>query len=300
MHLCNAKLATMTWDVIRSSRAIGCGRRTQISPPLVLSLLLQGLVLACSSPAAASDEPARIRILFVGNSYTYVNDLPRILQVMAIQSGRRSLPEVRIMVGPGFAWEDHWKVEAAQKVIKSTQWDYVVLQEQSQEPILHEQKMKKFGTLLIDAVHRSHASPLLFVTWSRENEAAAQSVISTSYARLASAARAQMVPVDKAWQYMRERHPEFGLYRQDGSHPSPAGSYLAACVFYRTIYWELPRQEAATSFLTFQSKESGYAERVVPVPLNSEQVAAVQDACGRAFVSAGTGGSMGPTTGPSH
>jgi hypothetical protein len=161
---------------------------------------------------------------FLGNSYTYVNDLPRILQVMAIQSGRRNLPEVQMMVGPGFAWEDHWKIEAAQKSIKSTQWDYVVLQEQSQEPILHEQKMKKFGTLLIDAVHRSHATPLLFVTWSRENEATAQSTISASYARLASTARAQMVPVDKAWQYMRERNPEFGLYRQDGSHPSPAGS----------------------------------------------------------------------------
>jgi len=287
MHLPKAKFATMAWDVVRSSSAIGRGRNAQASPLLVPLLLLQGLALVCSSPAAASEEPARIRILFVGNSYTYVNDLPRILQVMAIQSGRRSLPEVQMTVGPGFAWEDHWKIEAAQKAIKSTRWDYVVLQEQSQEPILHEERMKKFGILLIDAVHQSHATPLLFVTWSRENEATAQSRISASYARLATTARAQMVPVDKAWQYMRERNPKFGLYRQDGSHPSPAGSYLAACVFYRTIYGELPRQEAATSFLTFQSKESGYAERVVPVLLSSPQVAAVQDACGRAFVSTG-------------
>ena len=256
----------------------------QICPPLVL-LLLQVLVLASSPPSAATGEPAPIRILFVGNSYTYVNDLPRILQVMAIQSGRRSLPEVRMMVGPGFAWEDHWKIAKIQDAIKSTQWNYVVLQEQSQQPLLEKQKMQKFGMLLIDAVHGSHASPLLFVTWSRENEAAAQRTITTSYASLASATHAQLVPVDKAWQYMRQKHPEFGLYRGDGSHPSPAGSYLAACVFYRTIYGELPRQEAATSFRTFQSQESGYAERVVPVPLDSAQVSSLQDACGKAFAS---------------
>ena len=188
----------MTWDVVRCSWAIWRGRKAQVSPLLVPFLLLQGLALVCSSPVAASEEPKRIRILFIGNSYTYVNDLPRILQVMAIQSGRRSLPEVQMMVGPGFAWEDHWKIEAAQKAIKATQWDYVVLQEQSQEPILHEEKMRKFGTLLIEAVHRSHAAPLLFVTWSRENEATAQSTISASYARLASTARARMVPVPPA------------------------------------------------------------------------------------------------------
>ena len=86
LHLPKAKFAMMTWDVVRSSWAIGCGRKAQASPLLVPFLLLQGLALVCWSPAAASEEPART---FQGKESGYAERVVPVLlssaQVAAVQ-----------------------------------------------------------------------------------------------------------------------------------------------------------------------------------------------------------------------
>ena len=235
------------------------------------------LLLASAQAASSSDES--IKILFVGNSYTYVNDLPRILQLMAIQSGQRRLPEVRMVTGPGFTFEDHWKLNGPKNALAASHWDYVVLQEQSQAPLQDKEKMQQFGRLLIGAAQRAQATPLLFVTWPRAKRDADQAGISASYGELARATGAKLVQVGPAWQSLLSKHPDIDLYSPDGSHPSPLGSYLAACVFYRLIYNELPKSAAATALSTSQHSNYGYAQRSVPVPVDAEPLAAVREAC---------------------
>jgi hypothetical protein len=245
------------------------------------------LQLLLASAHAANASEGSIKILFVGNSYTYVNDLPRIVQLMAIQSGQRRLPEVRMVTGPGFTFEDHWKLAGPTKALAASRWDYVVLQEQSQAPLQDKQKMQQFGRLLIGSAQREHATVLLFVTWPRANHPGDQAGISNSYAELARSTGAKQVQVGPAWQHLHAKHPEIELYSPDGSHPSPLGSYLAACMFYRLIYTELPKATAAMTLLTSQHSDYGYAQRSVPVPVESAQLAAVREACAQSSASPG-------------
>jgi hypothetical protein len=239
------------------------------------------LALACPgiSLAAASSSTEPIRILFIGNSYTYVNDLPRIVQVLAIQSGKRRLPQVRMVTGPGFTFEDHWKLGSAIKALDSNRWDYVVLQEQSQRPLRERPKMQDFGTRLIQAAQQRGAKTLLFVTWARADQQADQEPISASYAELAGNSAAQLVPVGPAWRQLLDTHPQLKLYSPDGSHPSPTGSYLAACIFYKTVYGTLPQAAASMTFESSQHSDYGYAQQTVPVPIDPAQLPSVRRAC---------------------
>jgi hypothetical protein len=61
-----------------------------------------------------------------------------------------------------------------------------------------------------------------------------------AYLRFADSADASVAPVGVAWKYVRDNHPTISLYAGDGSHPKPAGSYLAACTFYASIFHESP------------------------------------------------------------
>lgn len=49
-----------------------------------------------------------------------------------------------------------------------------------------------------------------------------------------------MVPVGEAWQRLLARDPTIALWQDDGSHPAPAGTYLAACVLVRTLFGKSP------------------------------------------------------------
>jgi hypothetical protein len=57
-----------------------------------------------------------------------------------------------------------------------------------------------------------------------------------AYLRIADSAQAAVSPVGVAWKYVRDNYPAINLYQQDGSHPSVEGSYLAACVFYTSLF----------------------------------------------------------------
>ena len=53
---------------------------------------------------------------------------------------------------------------------------------------------------------------------------------------IAAELAALVVPLGPAWQAALRQRPDLRLYVEDGSHPSKAGSYLAACVFYATLF----------------------------------------------------------------
>jgi hypothetical protein len=65
------------------------------------------------------------------------------------------------------------------------------------------------------------ASPVFYMTWSRKADLPAQEVLTRAYA---------------AWERVRRERPELELYGEDGHHPGPAGTYLAACVFYASLF----------------------------------------------------------------
>ncbi|MFM7595181.1 MAG: hypothetical protein ACKO4Y_03275 [Flavobacteriales bacterium] len=191
-----------------------------------------------------------LNVLFIGNSYTYANDLPGTFSQIATAMGDQV--NVDSKANGGYTFQMHAQDPITYQKINSQAWDYVIIQGQSQEPSFPFGQVNTqsipFAMQLADSVYANHecAQVNYFMTWGRENGDPQWDSINTfykmnarlrdAYLRIADSSKAGVSPVGSAWRYIRETQPSIQLYVGDGSHPSVAGTYLAASVFYVALF----------------------------------------------------------------
>ena len=178
------------------------------------------------------------KILFVGNSFTARNNVPGLLADLADARGIRL--DHRLISAGGASLRMHWNKGDAQRAIEETRYDYVVLQEQSTLPVKNAVRMHENVRLFDAAIRASGAKTALYLTWARANAPQTQAAINDAYTTIGAELGAIVVPVGVAWQEFRRQHERPLLHDKDNSHPTLAGSYLAACVFLATLYNESP------------------------------------------------------------
>ncbi len=208
------------------------------------------------------------KILFIGNSYTSVNNLPQLILDIASTTGddfyfQSSTPG-------GCTFQQHLAVSS--DLIKQGGWDYVVLQEQSQLPSFpYSQFMSEsypYAQQLCALIreYNPEAKIVFYMTWGRRDGDAQNapyyaplgtyegmdSLLQARYLIMAQDNQTMVAPVAKVWRYIRDNHPEIDLYQSDGSHPSLVGSYAAAFTFYSLLFSKNPT--AVTS--SFQISDS--------------------------------------------
>lgn len=204
------------------------------------------------------------KVLFLGNSYTGFNNLPKMVADAALSAGDTLIYDSN--TPGGSTLEDHTTNTTSQAKIMAGGWDYVVLQGQSREPILQSSKFHNGGGQLSRQIrqHNPCAVIMLYMTWGRENGDSAYCPIRSSfctytdmddelrtqYLSLASAIDAEVSPVSVVWRNLRQNHPGIQLYQVDESHPSVAGSYAAAASFYAAIFKKDPDSITFTSSLS--------------------------------------------------
>lgn len=191
-----------------------------------------------------------LSVLFIGNSYTYVNNLPTIVHDLTTSLGDKLTFDSRTTGGATFA--NHVGNTATYTSIHSKPWDFVVLQGQSQELSFPTSQVntdsEPFIVQLADSVHESKycSQILLFMTWGRQDGDSQWDSIATyngmqerltnTAVRMADSIESSISPVGVAWKYVRDHYPLINLYSADGSHPSFEGTYLAACTFYSSMF----------------------------------------------------------------
>lgn len=213
----------------------------------LLSLILFTVVMSYGQ--------VRKSVYFLGNSYTYYNDLPRLVQQTAQSVG--DILEYESTTGGGLSLQDHLYNPAVTAKINSKAWDYVILQDQSQRPALDDNYTFPPAAVLNDRIKNSSpcAKTLFYMTWGYKTGDAnncnrglthmctyegMDDKIYDSYMRLATVNRAHVSPVGRVWRKIREQYPTYELYDEDKSHPSPLGSMVAAYTFYTIIYKKDP------------------------------------------------------------
>jgi hypothetical protein len=197
------------------------------------------------------------RILFIGNSYTSVNNLPAMFVKLSRAGGHKV--EVGVAAPGGWTLSQHANSSETLEKIKSSKWDFVVLQEQSQIPSIEQSRtvsMYPAARLLVHQIEEAGAAPLLFLTWAHRNGWSENSLqgdemlakacesmqfqIDRGYLEIARELNVGVAPVGYAWLVARRQNPQLELWQDDGSHPSAQGTYLAACVFYAAIFRQSP------------------------------------------------------------
>jgi hypothetical protein len=212
------------------------------------------LIAALSTTAQKSRK-----VLFLGNSYTYYNNMPQITEDLALSNGDTLNWS---MEAPGGVYlSDHLNSQTSLNQIKNGDWDYVVLQEQSKALTLpgYQIGFTLNSIFKLDSLINSHntcVETMYYMTWGRKNGDPVfyrvysgytdstyeymDSLLRARYLHVADTNQAEVTPVGAVWRYLRVNHPNIELYAADESHPSLAGSYAAACSFYTTIFRKNP------------------------------------------------------------
>ncbi len=178
------------------------------------------------------------KLLFIGNSFTQRNNLPALLADLAAARDL-SLQHELISAG-GASLRTHWNAGHAAKAIATGGYNYVVLQEQSTLPVKNAQRMAENVRLFDGAIKDAGARTVLYMTWARQHAPDTQQAITNAYSHLGEELDALVVPVGKVWQRFLAKHDQPPLYDRDQSHPTIAGSYLAACTFLAVLFQASP------------------------------------------------------------
>jgi hypothetical protein len=198
------------------------------------------------------------KVLFVGNSYTAVNDLPALLSNVAQSAGDSIIYESNCI--GGYTLQLHSTNATTLQKIAQGDFDFVVLQEQSQLPsfpISQVQSSVYPNAKTLDSLinlANSCTETVFYMTWGRKNGDASNcpnwppvctysgmdSLLRLRYQDMANTNNAVVSPVGAVWRYIRNNHPGIELYSADESHPSLAGSYAAACTFYSILFRKDP------------------------------------------------------------
>lgn len=174
------------------------------------------------------------RILFIGNSYTQRSDLPGMLaHLVAVGEGTEWVHER--VIANGASLRQHWNAGTAPRLIREQPWDWVVLQEQSTLPVKNAARYHENVRLFASLVREHDAGLVLYLPWARQAALSTQADLNRAVSAIAAETGATVAPVGPAWERLREAGDAPELYDRDGSHPTPAGTYVAACVFYATL-----------------------------------------------------------------
>ncbi len=190
-----------------------------------------------------------LRVLFVGNSYTYYSEMPKIVSVLSKSTS--TYIETVMSTAGGLRLKYHFNQERGLKtkeLIKNGNFDIVVLQEQSMGTITSKKEFFEYAKKLSEYIKKHNAKPYFFVTWARKNTPGIQKIITKAYKKAAKENNGVAVLVGEAWKKAKKRQRTLNLFDPDGSHPNAIGSFLSACVFVKTITGEVPKKCEAYNY----------------------------------------------------
>lgn len=218
------------------------------------------------------------KVLFVGNSYTYVNNLPQMLHDLALSLGDTIYFDSS--APGGYTFQQHSTYATTISKINASNWDYVVLQAQSQEPSFPPAQVQSqtfpYAAVLDNIVHaNSECTKIMYyMTWGRKygdaSNCAAWPPICTyegmtsrlrwAYIQMATDNYSQVAPVGMAWYHSRMADSTINLWSGDNSHPSVAGTYLTACTFYASIFHQSP--VGSTYYGGLSPADAGFLQQI--------------------------------------
>lgn len=228
---------------------------------------------ATKSKAVISEEKYDQRILFLGNSFTYYNNLPKMFKLLAKSGGYNVLTDSITKSGGSLGYYDETETNPAVKKICDAfnqrlkkKWDIVVLQEQSTVPLTADRDTEMYPMIraLNKKITANGSQTMLFMTWGYKDGDKEDGFptfedmsvgIKKGYMGIARELSIPVSPVGMAFQRAREEDKDIDLWADENSHPTVEGTYLAACVFYAEIYKKSPVSLTYTAGLPSEKVE---------------------------------------------
>ncbi|MDP6417449.1 MAG: hypothetical protein QGG54_20805, partial [Gammaproteobacteria bacterium] len=200
-----------------------------------------------------SRSPETLRVLFVGNGLTAANNMPAVINAMAVSGKFRIEADMRAY--NGYSLRSHAGDRRTYQAITNVTYDpnnftnalpldAVIMQEHTVLPIYNFPQMQTNVSMLTQVITNQDSLPMLFMTWSRPDSFFSQSDVlfrtDSAYTVIGQQQNMPVVPCGRAWELSEWRRPEVVLRENDGYTPTIKGTYLNACMFYAYLTWQSP------------------------------------------------------------
>ena len=173
------------------------------------------------------DDPnADYRILFIGNSLTSTNNLPRIVKEQYAELG--IIISTRTIAPSGYGLEDHWSVGLIQPLINSSYYDYVIIQQGPSSQDYGRESLIEYGGRIAELCNNNDTKLAFLMVWPSITYYHTFDGVITNYSDAATLSNAILIPVGRNWKYYIDQTGDYSYYGSDGFHPSIKGSEKAA------------------------------------------------------------------------
>ncbi|MBE5847757.1 MAG: hypothetical protein E7300_08780 [Lachnospiraceae bacterium] len=184
-----------------------------------------------------------MKILFIGNSHTYMNDMPKLTGEM-IENATGESCEVFMLAYSARSLKWHMGEEyfSERFNILHGGYDFCVIQEQA-HPMTEETDTITYAGRIIELCKKVNTKPIIFETWAEKVKPENQAEMNRRYRELSNNQGALLAPVGEAWSAVikeTEKSMDADLYWKDGAHASSIGDYLVAMVLTKVITGKLP------------------------------------------------------------
>jgi Domain of unknown function (DUF4886)/PKD domain len=232
-----------------------------------IAYFLIAFFMLTAQQTSAQEETS---VLFIGNSYTFQNDMPDIFKKIAASFDRAVYVDTVVMGGKNLKY--HAAQAITYETIRKRKWDFVVIQGHSDEFAQPDEVANKntFPAVrqLMDSVKANHpcSQVLFYMTWAYESGnpnwdkintyQKMQDMVAAGYQRMSNEFNIPLSPVGLVWQAVRKTDSSINLYHEDLKHPSLAGSYLSACTFFTSIFGISPQYNSSMIALPESQKKT--------------------------------------------
>lgn len=197
---------------------------------------LLSLVGCLQAPSLAPLPPlpeTGTRILFIGNSLTYQNDLPAVLSAVAASAG--DTIHTRMVAFANFALEDHWNEGSASRALSGQRWDYVVMQQGPSSLPENQAHLATWSARFAPLVTAAGGRPVMYQVWPARSRPQDFPGVKAAYKNAATGIGGLFAPAGEALRAALAETPELAVLEADGFHPTALGTLLAAYVIYERV-----------------------------------------------------------------
>ncbi|MFT3880296.1 MAG: hypothetical protein QM703_11620 [Gemmatales bacterium] len=212
----------------------------QITSQIIVMCLL--VLLGNSGSSYAQSAPQRL--LFIGNSLTYTNELPLLVQEMYV-AVKQPRPVVESITAGGASLGDHWQTPANRTKIIQGKWNTIVLQQGPSSLAESQRELMKDMETVKPWLKEAEAKAALFMVWPDTTRKRFYPQVRQAYANAAKSVDGHFLPAGLAFQEVMSKEPGMALFT-DGFHPTPLGTYLAAMVITSRLTGVAPDQFPAS------------------------------------------------------
>lgn len=203
-----------------------------------LLLLLFGLIFTHFAlyPQHKDDSVSKTEfsVLFIGNSLTYYNDLPKLVKKIAKQKGINI--SVKTVALPDYAIVDHWNDGKVQKLIASKKYDFVIIQQGPSSQAEGRKMLIDDGEKYSKLCKANNAKLCYFMVWPSLSNFHTFNGVITNHKDAAASNDAILIPVGELWKEYMDSTNNFEYYGPDGFHPSLKGSQIAAKIIVDYLF----------------------------------------------------------------